>query len=300
MLKHKLIREREILARLTELSEFWDDNATSMLPNLAVFSRNYRGSKSGAVYEPVVCLILQGSKETSIGDQHVKINQGDALLVSHHLPVVSRIVEASADAPYLAILFSLDIRLVRSLYDLIGDAPGIDVDAQSLAVGPADITWLVPLLEYMELYKNPLDAKVLGESISRQIHYRLILSPIGSMLRHLLVVNSHASKIGRAIENLRVTYRSKLSVTDLAGLAGMSVSSFHTHFKVVTGTTPLQFQKDLRLVEAQSILAYDSIAVSDVAFKVGYSSPNQFSRDYRKKFGRAPSEEKLEKRDSTT
>jgi AraC-like DNA-binding protein len=293
MPRKKPTSTQEILTQIIEKAHHWDENSSSVLPNLEIYNSYETGPKLGAVYDPVVCLILQGSKETSIGEQHVKLEQGDALLVSHQLPVVSRIVKASQDAPYLALLFSLDFQLVRSLYDLIDGTPELDAQARSLSAAPAEASWLMPLLDYMELQENPLDAKVLGDSISRQVHYRLILSPIGKMLRKLIVVNSHASKVAHAIEHIRSTYQTNLSVAELAIVAGMSTSSFYTHFKEVTGTTPLQFQKDLRLIEAQSLLTHGSAQVSDVAFNVGYNSPNQFSRDYRKKFGRPPSDDRV-------
>jgi transcriptional regulator GlxA family with amidase domain len=136
---------------------------------------------------------------------------------------------------------------------------------------------------------NPMDAQVLGPSILREIHYRLLLSPTGGMLRRLLVADSHASRIAKAIHVLRNGFRSQLSVSHLAYQAGMSPSSFHVHFKSVTGTTPLQYQKDLRLIEARASLVERGQSVSEAAYAVGYESPTHFSRDYSKKFGVPPS-----------
>jgi transcriptional regulator GlxA family with amidase domain len=130
---------------------------------------------------------------------------------------------------------------------------------------------------------------VLGPSTLREIHYRLLLSPVGGMLRNLLVADSHASRVAKAIRRLRSEYRVPLKVPDLAKAAGMSASSFHEHFKAVTGTTPLQYQKDLRLIEAHALLTAMSHTVSEAAYEVGYESPNHFSRDYNRKFGLPPS-----------
>jgi transcriptional regulator GlxA family with amidase domain len=160
---------------------------------------------------------------------------------------------------------------------------------RSLSKGKAEEVWVAPLLRYFELMDSPLDAKVLGPSTMREIFYRLLLSSIGGMLRHLLVVDSHASKIAKAIQKLRTEYQSPLAVPELAKAAGMSASSFHEHFKTVTGTTPLQYQKDLRLIEARTLLAAMSHTVSEAAYTVGYESPNHFSRDYSRKFGSPPS-----------
>jgi transcriptional regulator GlxA family with amidase domain len=109
------------------------------------------------------------------------------------------------------------------------------------------------------------------------------------MLRNLLVADSHASRVAKAIQRVRAEFRSPLGVSDLAKTAGMSASSFHEHFKSVTGTTPLQYQKDLRLIEARALLVDRNHSVSEAAYAVGYESPTHFSRDYSRKFGRPPS-----------
>jgi AraC-like DNA-binding protein len=259
------------------------------LPGLTVFQRSIPSDLEASIYEPVICLILQGSKVTSVGDQTVELAPGDALLVSHDLPVVSRITKASARKPYLALILSLDLHLVRSLYDEVAEVPAHENGVRSLSAGPAEAAWLAPLLRYVELMDNPMDAKVLGPSTLREIHYRLLLSPIGKMLRNFLVSDSQASRVARAIRRLRTDYRSPLKVPDLAKAAGMSASSFHEHFKAVTGTTPLQYQKDLRLIEARALLAAESHSVSTAAYAVGYESPTHFSRDYSRKFGMPPS-----------
>lgn len=260
-----------------------------LLPGLTILCRDAESDLEAVVYDPVVCLILQGSKVTSIGDQTAVLRRGDALLVSHDLPVVSRITSASAREPYLALILSLDLSLVRSLYDQFADVPVTGVQGHSLAAAPADPAWVAPLIRYLELMGNPLDARVLGPSILREIHYRLLLSPLGAMLRNLLVADSHASRIARAIGLLRTRFRTRLTVEELARAAGMGASSFHDHFRSVTGTTPLQYLKDLRLIEARSLLSDRRHSVSEAAYAVGYESPTHFSRDYSRKFGQSPS-----------
>jgi AraC-like DNA-binding protein len=287
------------LSRLTELAVRYSSETEpnfQSLPGLSIFRRDAESDIEAFIYEPVVCLILQGSKVSSIGDQFVELRPGDALLVSHDLPVVSRITRASVEEPYLAVILSLDLGLVRSLYEQVADAPAPGVpeaSARSLSAGPADPAWLEPLVRYFELIDSPLDAKVLGPSIRREIHYRLLLSPLGGMLRNLLVADSHASRVAKAIQKVRAEFRAPLSVPDLAKAAGMSASSFHQHFKSVTGTTPLQYQKDLRLIEAKTLLADRHHTVSEAAYAVGYESPTHFSRDYSRKFGLPPSRDVL-------
>jgi len=283
------------VARITKLAERYltDIDAESRgLPNLSVYTRNAVSEIEASVYEPVMCLILQGGKITSIGDQHVELRAGDALVVSHDLPVVSRITKASLSKPYVAVLLTLDLSLMHSLRDKISAAILPHETTRSLAAWKADEVWLRPLARYAALIDKPMDAEVLGPAILREIHYRLMLSPLGGMLCRLLNADSNASRIGVAIHMLRSEFRSSLKVADLAQRAGMSPSSFHHHFKSVTGTTPLQFQKDLRLIEARMLLRDQGLSVSEAAYSVGFESPTHFSRDYSKKFGLPPSRER--------
>lgn len=278
----------EILA-LVRRHDLDNTSSSPVLPGLSIYRRDAVSDIEGLIYEPVICLILQGSKVTSIGDQSVELRPGDALLVSHDLPVLSRITLASTEEPYIALILALDLKLVRGLYERVGDALSPPARARSLSAAPAETAWLEPLGRYIALAGNPVDARVLGPSVLGEIHYRLLMSPMGGMLRNLVSVGSHASRIARAIRLIRSEFRAALSVSKLAAAAGMSASSFHSHFRSVTGTTPLQYQKDLRLIEARSILAGGGSSVSSAAFAVGYESPTHFSRDYSKKFGSPPS-----------
>lgn len=259
--------------------------------NLALYRRNAVSDLESHLYEPVYCLVLQGSKMTSVGRQSAAVRPGDGMLVSHHLPVLSRITDARPDAPYIALVLTLDLGLLRRVYAQIADTLIPDDDAQSLAIAPGTPDLLEPLARYVNLASHPLDAQVLGEAYLFEIHYRLLLSPAGGMLRNLLSIDSHASRISKAISEIRAGFRAPLAVPDLARTVGMSPSSFHEHFKAVTGTTPLQYHKDLRLLEAKSLLTDGTHSVSSAAFAVGYESPTHFSRDYSRRFGNAPSTE---------
>jgi AraC-like DNA-binding protein len=263
----------------------------TMLPNLFVMRKEEVSALEAVVYNPVICLILQGAKETTIGRQSVKLRAGDALLVSHDLPVVSKITLASSDTPYLALILSIDLGVIRSLYEQVGETISQVPNAQSLSAGPAEPSWVEPLGRYLSLADKPLEAKVLGPATLREVHFRLLMSPIGGMLRNLLSVDSHASRVGKAILKIRADFREPLAIANLAKAAGMSQSSFHEHFKSVTGTTPLQFQKDLRMIAARDLLLSGQNTVSATGYEVGYESPTHFSRDYSRKFGVAPSKD---------
>lgn len=268
-----------------------DGAGGTVLPKLTVLRKVEVTAFDAVVYNPVVCLILQGAKVTTIGDRITTLTAGDALIVSHDLPVQSKITVASVARPYLALILSVDLAIVRSLYEQVGSDLRESADARSLSSGPADPKLVDAVARYLALQDAALDAEVLGPSILREIHFRLLVSPTGGMLRSLLSVDSHASRISRAILKLRSEFRETLAVADLARVAGMSQSSFHGHFKLVTGTTPLQYQKDLRLIAARDLLRVGHHSVSAASFEVGYESPTHFSRDYQRKFGMTPSKE---------
>lgn len=272
------------------LTRFSDDP----MPRIAVYQRTDPGKLEAMVYDPVLCLILQGAKTTAVASQSVTLTPGRALLVSHDLPVMSRITRASGAAPYIAVIVSLDMALLRRLHS---DIAALDLPRQPLAAGGptplmvADATpdWIDPLARYLALAADPMDRHVLGPGVLRELHYRLLMSPLGAGLGAVMQADGHAQRIAKAIAVIRRSIQAPIRVTDLARHAGMSVSAFHDRFKAVTGTTPLQYQKDLRLIDARRLVVVEARPVAEAAFAVGYESPTHFSRDYARKFGVPPS-----------
>lgn len=238
------------------------------------------------IYDPMLCLILQGCKEMSFGEHDFRLRAGQCALVSHDLPIVSRVREA----PYLVLLLDVEVEILRSLYEDIGEFGSPGTEARSLAVHRADRRLLDALGRYLALAESEIDARVLGTMLLKEVHYRLVTSELGHMLRSLIRHDSHASAITRAIALLRKGFRSPVLVEDLARAVGMSVSAFHKHFKAVTSSSPLQYQKTLRLLEARRMLV-SGTSVTTAAFDVGYESPSQFSREYTRKFGHPPSQD---------
>jgi len=242
-----------------------------------------------SIYEPVVCLILQGEKVTTIGNQTQLVSAGKCIVVSHDLPVLARVTKASHEHPYLAVIVKLDLTVLRSLYDEVDHLQLEPAAARSMAIAP-----IAPLLEdvvsrYLDLLEDPLSARVLLPLVRKELHFRLFLSKPGAMLRSLIHRDSNESNIARAIKTLREDHRRSWDVAELAKSVGMSASAFHKHFKAVTSTTPLQYQKALRLTEARGLLRAGPHSVASAAFAVGYESASQFSREYARKFGRPPS-----------
>ena len=254
---------------------------------LLLLQQDTPSSLEASLYEPVLCLILRGRKQVAIGEQTLSFGPGECLLVSHDLPVCSRITKA----PYLALVFEVDVAAVRKLYDEVSESALDSERARAAETHRADPGLLDALRRYLALVDSPADAKVLGPLISKEIHYRLLTAPFGGMLRSLIRHDSDASAIARAIGHIRHDIRSPIAIPELARRVGMSASSFHKHFKAITATTPLQYQKELRLLEARGLLRSGGASVTTAAFDVGYESPSQFSREYARKFGVPPSQD---------
>lgn len=237
-----------------------------------------------SLYEPVMCLILRGEKQVVIGGETHSFAAGECLLVSHDLPVASRVTVA----PYWALVFHIASSTLLELRDEL-DASTLDGHRSAALVQDVDAKLLDALGRYLALAESPADARVVGPLVAREIHYRLLTAPFGGMLRDLAQHDSNASAIARAIGHIRGDIRSAFVVPELARRVGMSPSSFHKQFKAITSTTPLQYQKELRLLEARRRLGSGGANVSSVAFEVGYESLSQFSREYARKFGVPPS-----------
>lgn len=267
-----------------------ENKAKSLATGTKIFVLEHSEPTSfeSSVYTPFLCLIVRGKKEILIGGQSIRFGAGQSLVLCHDLPVVARILEASEKAPYLTIIMPIDLDIVRSLYSEIGDAAPQQQRAEPLAIGQADEALASALHRYLEISDQPNELAVLGPLILKEIHFRLLMAPNGGMLRQLLSRDSHASRISKAIDLIRQDYRTALAVADLSKAANMSASSFHEHFKSVTGTTPLQYQKDLRLIEAKQLLAVGAQSVATIAYDVGYESATQFSREYARKYGSSP------------
>jgi AraC-like DNA-binding protein len=275
------------LEGLIEQVEGLIKQAAQPMDGLLLLRQSSPSSFEASLYEPVLCLILQGRKQVSIGEQTLSFGPGECLLVSHDLPVCSRITKA----PYLALVLEVDVAAVRKLYDEVAESALDSERARAAETHRADPGLLDALRRYLALADSPADAKVLGPLISKEIHYRLLVAPFGGMLRSLIRHDSNASAIARSIGHIRGDIRSPIAIPDLARRVGMSASSFHKHFKTITSTTPLQYQKELRLLEARRLLKTGGASVTTAAYDVGYESPNQFSREYARKFGVPPSQD---------
>ncbi len=246
------------------------------------------------VYDPVACLVVQGAKETATTDRSYAVGEGQFLVVTHDLPVVSRITQASPERPYLAVILSLDHEILVDLHDHAAGLPvPPDDDPYALSVGEAGTELVDAFVRCLRSLEEPADTAVLLPLATREIHYRLLCSPQGRTLRRLSLGQGPGGTVSRAIGLIRDDLAAKMSVDAIADHVGLSPSALHHHFKAVTGTSPVQFQKQLRLLEARRLIQSNAQSVTGAALSVGYASPAQFSREYRRAFGHPPSQDRL-------
>lgn len=258
------------------------------MSGLLLLRQDSPSSFDASLYEPILCLILRGKKHVSIGEETLSVGEGECLLVSHDLPVRSRVTKA----PYLSLVFEVNVATLRKLYDEVGDSVREAERARAAQKHRADPGLLDAFHRYLALADSPTDAKVLGPLVAKEIHYRALMTPVGGMLRALIRHDSNASAVARAIGHIRGDLRSPIAVPELARRVGMSASSFHKNFRLITSTTPLQYQKELRLLEARRLLKNSGTSVTQAAYEVGYESSSQFSREYSRKFGVPPSHDR--------
>ncbi len=239
--------------------------------------------------EASFCVIAQGSKEVLLGKERYRYDAFRYLLVSVGLPVVSHVIEASPERPYLAVRVVLDPAVVTDVLIEAGlVASRAEGAVRALAVSRLDASLLDVVLRLVRLVETPGDYGVLAPLAVREIVYRLALGEQGGRLRQIAVVSDRAHRITEAIEFLRENFGKPLRIPGLARQLGMSVSGFHHHFKEVTAMSPLQFQKRLRLQEARRLLLAGDVDAATAGYRVGYDDPSHFSRAYRRHFGEPP------------
>jgi AraC-like DNA-binding protein len=256
------------------------------VPRLAIGLTRQPGKPSSGVYQPMVCLTLQGAKQVMIGETLLRYDPACCFIASLELPATGHVVEASPVKPYVAISLALDH---DALADLLPHMPGPRAaEVAAFGVTPVTPELLAAWDRLLALLDAPQDVAVLGPLRERELLYRLLAGPQGAMLRQIARADSALSQVRRAIDWIHAHYDKKVRIDDLAAIAGMSLPSFHRHFKAATAMSPLQFHKTVRLQAARRLLSLSADA-SRAAFTVGYESASQFSREYTRMFGTPPS-----------
>ncbi len=257
------------------------------MPRVSLIRADAPSTPTPAVYEASLCIIAQGSKRVSIGEHSVVYDAAHYLLVSVDLPLVGHVLDASPERPYLCCKIDLDAAM---LADLMASEGGgvVRTDLPVLGVYPGDPDLIDAACRLVGLLDRPDTIRALAPLIEREILYRLLTGPHGPMLRHVATAGSHLNQVSRAIAAIRRRFDAPIRIDDVAAEAGMSSSSLHAHFKAITRMTPLEYQKQLRLQEARRLMLAEGATASTAGFAVGYESPSQFSREYRRLFGAPP------------
>ncbi|KGD89139.1 MULTISPECIES: AraC family transcriptional regulator [Rhizobium/Agrobacterium group] len=260
--------------------------ARTPIPGLFAMRATAPSEMQYAISKPLVALVLQGAKRVTMGSTTFDFGAGDSLLIAADVPNVSQITRANAGVPYYSLVLDIDLAVTQSLVMDIGIAQA-DTGVP-IRVDPTEAEVADTALRLMRLLDRPASIPVLQNQLIREMHFWLLTGRHGAGIRALGVTDSHASRIGRSVALIRSAYAETLTVEQLAEVAGMSLSSFHHHFRVVTSLSPLQFQKQLRLIEARRMMISEGAPISNAAYSVGYESVPQFTREYGRMFGASP------------
>lgn len=237
-----------------------------------------------AFYKPSFCAIIQGAKAVRSGAGDVAYGAGEYLIAGFDVPVVGLITKASEEEPYVCVQLLFDRQILREMREQM--PPRAPIQAIGIAHTPPDL--MNALARFVGLLSDPESAAHLAPLYEREILYRLLTGPYGAQLRKFAYEDERAAPVERAIAYLHRTFRQPFDIHELLSVAARSQSSLYRDFKDATGLSPLQFRNRLRLEEARRIMVSASVGVAEAGFAVGYESPSQFSRDYRRLYGRAP------------
>jgi len=289
-----LIVQDSMVERVLRLAPRQGANATCV-PGLQLYRFDRPNEPLFSLYEPSVCLIVQGSKRVLIGDRVLNYGPMRHLVVSQDLPMTGQVLEADPMTPYLCIALSVSAQQIASLLLDIGrpTEPPNAGNPSGMYTEDSSAELIEATYRLIRLLDIPADVPALAPLIQREILYRLLTSPNGWRLARTATPDSYDQRVARVISWMRDRYREPLRVADLAKAVHMSESSLHQNFKAVTALTPIQYQKQLRLQEARRLMLAECASAAVVARHVGYESPSQFSREYARMFGAPPGRDRV-------
>jgi AraC-like DNA-binding protein len=267
------------------------------IDGLRLSRRDTVNRREDCFYCPLVGVIAQGFKRSVIGDTEYRFGEGSYMVIGVDMPSVVHITRASAETPYLALSLALDRYLIAQL---AVETPSVSVtgkafhenEAAGVMAGEIDLEMLNAFLRLVELLDTPERIPVFAPMIIREIHYYLLTGPQGDVMRLFSTLGTRSNRIAQAVTWLRENFREPLRIEALAEQVNMASSTFNRHFRQVTNLSPLQFQKRLRLYEAQRLMLTENKDAAVVAFEVGYESAAQFNREYKRQFGEPPHRDK--------
>jgi AraC-like DNA-binding protein len=285
--------EREVLrARLAQrmlhhLPEPGDH--LSAVPGLAFYRRDGFCEPVSVVYEPSLSVVVQGRKRVMLGTEFYEYDAGRFVLTSVGLPTIAQVLDGSEAYPFLSMKLELDLASVREVsgeIDMLGINPGST--GAGMTVGSMTAELLDAIVRMAALADVPRDIPIVGRLALREVLYRLLVGPAGAQLRQMATLGTQGNRVAGVIVWLREHYAEPIRIEMLAEMAAMGVSTLHHHFKSIARMSPLQYQKQIRLHEARRLLLTEPVDAGTAAFRVGYESVTQFSREYKRLFGNPP------------
>ncbi|SEK12700.1 AraC family transcriptional regulator [Achromobacter sp. NFACC18-2] len=280
-----------MVALLRDLAPNEGYNLTA-LPSVRVLRANGPLARTPVLYDPGIVIVCQGRKRGYFGNRQYLYDEQHYLAVSVPVPF-SMETDATPERPLLALYLHLDFVLAAELMAQIDDA-GSAAPAQapqSMMSTPMDDRMRASVLRFIEALNRPLEAAVLGPALLRELYFRVLTGPQGSSMREALAMRGAFGRIGRSLRLIHAEFAQPLDVTRLAAEAGMSVPSFHSHFKAVTQASPMQYVKSTRLHQARLLMVRQALTAETASLAVGYTSPSQFSREFKRLFGLTPAAE---------
>ncbi|MCW6030012.1 AraC family transcriptional regulator [Pantoea sp. JK] len=262
------------------------------LPDVRILRSDRPLARTPVLYDPGIVIVCQGSKRGFFGDQVYLYDEQHYLAVSVPVPFTME-TAASAEYPLLAIYLHLDFTVATELLLQLEqqDVTFESQAAQSMMSSPMDQTLRETVLRFLTTLNHPLDAKMLGPALVRELYYRVLTGAQGSAMRAALTLQGQFGKVGKALSHIHAHYAQPLTLGQLAALAGMSVPTLHTHFKSITHQPPMQYVKSVRLHQARMLMVRREMTASSASHAVGYESASQFNREFKRLFGLPPAEE---------
>lgn len=267
-----------------------DHLALSVMPGVHLMRFGWRSLPVISTQYACMALVLQGTKSVEFGGEALEYGAGQYLLASMDVPTASRVVNASSRQPLLALAIEIELDAVRQVVERCDELPRI-APQSAVQVYDADEELLDSVVRMLRLLDRRQQIGPLQPLLRQEVYYRLLSGGAGSRLIEVCRHGSASNRIAEAIGWMREHFAEAFLVEELAHQVGMSVASFHQHFRDVTGMPPVRYQKRLRLIEARRLLVMEALGIGDASFRVGYQSHSQFSRDYRLYFGRLPKDD---------
>ncbi|MGL3822273.1 AraC family transcriptional regulator N-terminal domain-containing protein [Sphingopyxis sp. R3-92] len=258
------------------------------IPRLEISVGQATTAKAPCLYRSMICFILQGSKHVAINDELLDYDPAHYLISALDLPLIGQIFDGDDGKPYVAVSLTLDAALLADIASTMPQVRDVDRHDIGIAINPMMAPVRDTLHRLLALLDTPADIPVLAPMVERELLYRLLQGPQGRLLRQIAQPEGALGRIRRAVGWIRDNQNRRLRIEALCDASGMSRASLHRHFVAMTGLSPLQYQKQLRLQEARQLLLAGDHSASDVAFAVGYESASQFSREYLRQFGAPP------------